>query len=337
MTERVLTGTMSTFGGPSDTGVSPSEGLALCEPSEVDLFPETMFLEQQPPGTTGLARRLNPEARYCAARWDYDVTPRSWLQNNVVIVTNPDTGKSCSARPIDWGPSAETTDRICDLSPGVATYLGLATDDVCTMVVPLPPKFEVVAHNRIAISSGHGLHVAGASGPEPWGLVEVQESRNVVEAIAVELRRRQVEVMTFHDNESHTQDENLKRITDWHNEQDRDIDVSIHFNAYEPTTTTPRGTECWYTSQSTLANQVASATARVGLINRGAKHSNSLYFLTHTAMPAVLHEVAFVDSKPDCELYRDGFDEICRNIAAVLSGPLQRAKPKAKKPPRKHK
>ena len=117
MANQKLNGTMSVFGGPEDTGVSPSEGLALCEPHEVDLFPEDLFLPEQPKGTTGLARRLNPDAPYIAARWDYDVTPRPFLQEAVVIVRNPATGKQAAAQPIDWGPN-ETTGRVADLSPG---------------------------------------------------------------------------------------------------------------------------------------------------------------------------------------------------------------------------
>jgi hypothetical protein len=126
------TGKMSTFGGPNDAGVSPSEGLALCEPHEVDMF-DGYFLSLQPRGTTGLARRLDPSSYYIAMRWDYDVTSRSYLQSIRVDVSA--NGKRHLARPIDWGP-AEDTGRICDLSPGLAEALGLDTDDVCTIEVP---------------------------------------------------------------------------------------------------------------------------------------------------------------------------------------------------------
>ncbi|GGF76912.1 hypothetical protein GCM10007301_41020 [Azorhizobium oxalatiphilum] len=130
----LLRGKMSTFGGPADTGVSPREGLALVEPEEVDVF-EGLFLADQPPGTSGLARRLDPSALYVACRWDYKQTPRSLLQRAKVIVTNPATGKSAEARPVDWGPSAGTG-RVADLSPGLAELLGLATDDVCQITLP---------------------------------------------------------------------------------------------------------------------------------------------------------------------------------------------------------
>jgi hypothetical protein len=127
-----VTGKMSTFGGPADTGVAPDEGLALCEPSEMAKFPG-YFLAEQPPGTTGLARRLDPNSHYIAMRWDYKQTPRSYLQSIVVkVVAN---GKSFDARPIDWGPNINTG-RICDLSPGLATALGLQTDNACSVTMP---------------------------------------------------------------------------------------------------------------------------------------------------------------------------------------------------------
>jgi hypothetical protein len=131
-----LTGTMSTFGGPDDTGATPSEGLALIEPSDVDNFPN-LFLSAQPPDTTGLARRLDPSAAYIACRWDYSVTPKDFLISTRIVVTNPATGQSGPARAVDFGPSA-ATGRIADLSPGLADTLGLATDDTCTVIVPLP-------------------------------------------------------------------------------------------------------------------------------------------------------------------------------------------------------
>src|SRR5205823_14653863 len=42
-------GKMSTFGGPKDTGVSPSEGLALYDASSVGTAPAGLFLNTQPP------------------------------------------------------------------------------------------------------------------------------------------------------------------------------------------------------------------------------------------------------------------------------------------------
>lgn len=131
---RQMSGPMSTFGGPDDTGMAADEGLALVELSEATKFADVL-LPYQPHGTTGLGRRLNPDALYIACRWDYGATPRAFLQATKVTVAA--NGKTIQARPVDWGPNAKTG-RIADLSPGAAKALGLATDDTCTVVIPIP-------------------------------------------------------------------------------------------------------------------------------------------------------------------------------------------------------
>src|SRR5262252_1599756 len=120
---------------------------------------------------------------------------------------------------------------------------------------------------RIVISSGHGKYVRGASGY----LDEVDEARKVVDEVAVLLRDLGANVETFHDDVSTSQNENLNRIVDYHNARTRDLDVSVHFNAYE-TTSKPMGTEVLYVTQHDLAADTSEAIADAGgFINRGAK------------------------------------------------------------------
>src|SRR5215469_1665505 len=123
---------------------------------------------------------------------------------------------------------------------------------------------------RIAMSAGHGLKIRGAEGPEPWGLDEVDEARAVCTELASQLLARRVQVAgPFFDDVSTSQNENLERIVDWHNEQERDLDISVHFNAYEPTNG-ERGTEVLYVTQEELAGHIAAAIADAGeLTNRG--------------------------------------------------------------------
>ena len=172
-----------------------------------------------------------------------------------------------------------------------------------------------MTYNSIVISSGHGLHVRGASGI----IDEVNEARKVVERIADELRNRDVNVVTYHDDVSKSQNENLQRIVDFHNSKQRDLDISVHFNAYVETDK-PMGTECLYYSSSTLAGQISSAIASCGFINRGPKQRTDLYFLANTEEPAVLLEICFVDSTADADIYGSMFGEICDAIASALAG-----------------
>jgi len=172
-----------------------------------------------------------------------------------------------------------------------------------------------MAYNSVVLSSGHGKYVRGASGI----LDEVDEARKVVDAVATELMERGVEVYIFHDDVSKSQNENLNRITDYHNSKTRDLDVSVHFNAYEQVSK-PMGTEVLYVTQSVLAGQVSAAIADCGFINRGGKKRTDLHFLNATEMPSILIEVCFVDSEADAEIYEDNFAQICSAIAYSLSG-----------------
>ena len=169
---------------------------------------------------------------------------------------------------------------------------------------------------KIVISSGHGKYIRGAEGY----LDEVDEARRVVDSVAGMLSANGVTVHSFHDNVSTTQDENLERIVDYHNSKSRDLDVSVHFNAYDETSK-PMGTECWYVSQESLSAQVSrNIAAATGLPDRGAKYTNGLYFLNHTSKPAILIEVCFVDSSTDADRYRENFEDVCTGVADALTG-----------------
>jgi N-acetylmuramoyl-L-alanine amidase len=171
---------------------------------------------------------------------------------------------------------------------------------------------------KFVISSGHGLHIRGASGY----LDEVDEARKVVEQVATVLRGEGSTVTTFHDDVSTTQSQNLDRIVDYHNAQPpHDWDVSVHFNAYQ-TTPNPMGTEVLYVSGTGegMARAIVNKIASVGFINRGPKKRTDLAFLNGTNEPAVLIETCFVDSKADHDLYKREFMATCHAIAEGLAG-----------------
>ena len=172
-----------------------------------------------------------------------------------------------------------------------------------------------MSYSSVVISSGHSKHVRGASGV----LDEVNEARDVVNQVAAELRSRNCTCTVFHDDVSTTQNANLNAIVNFHNKQKRELDISVHFNAYQ-STDKPMGTEVLYVTQESLARQMSDAIASNGFINRGAKKRTDLFFLNSTTKPAILIEVCFVDSKKDAEIYRDNFVGICRSIADLIGG-----------------
>jgi hypothetical protein len=173
-----------------------------------------------------------------------------------------------------------------------------------------------MAYERIVISSGHGLHVRGAAGV----IDEVDEARRVVDRLAEVLNEYGVEVITFHDNTSTSQNENLWTITDFHNAQGKhDLDISVHFNAFEQRSQ-PVGTEVWYVTQEELARKLSAAMATVGFIDRGEKYTSGLHFLNQTIAASVLLEVCFVDSIADCDIYEENFEAIIEALAGELVG-----------------
>lgn len=185
---------------------------------------------------------------------------------------------------------------------------------------------------RIVISSGHGKYIRGASGyPVPPQLDEVDEARRVVERVAKFLRGADVWVDTFHDDTSTSQNENLNTIVNYHNSATRDLDVSVHFNAYDGSA---QGTEVLYVTQEGLSEEVCAAICGAGgFTNRGAKYRGDLFFLNSTEMPAILIEVCFCDNTGDSNKYNENFDSICEAIASALSGEAVGLPPRPDWPP----
>ena len=125
-------GKCSSFGGPDDDGVAADEGLAFIY--KVDDAPH-LFLNQQPKGTSGLARRLDPGVFYIACRWNYETTPKDMLRDQTRKAAVTARGYTFLAFPADWGPH-EDTGRIADLSPALMQALDIETDDVVEVSYP---------------------------------------------------------------------------------------------------------------------------------------------------------------------------------------------------------
>ena len=138
------TGKCSTFGGPSDTGVGVAEGLSCIDPVDLSQWWfSRLFLPYQPPGTSGLARKLNPQAFYIAMRWGYgsfngvqgEILPnvsRQQIRESLFLVSYGE--QSVYAQAADWGPNTDTG-RLVDCSPGVLAAIGATTDNEITVEV----------------------------------------------------------------------------------------------------------------------------------------------------------------------------------------------------------
>lgn len=170
-------------------------------------------------------------------------------------------------------------------------------------------------YKAITISSGHGLKIRGAS--SKW-LDEVDEARKVVECVAKHLRELGVTVNVFHDNTSTNQATNLKTIYTYHNSTKRDIDISVHFNAFNGTA---NGTEVLTYNSNTFGAKLSQVISdALGTSNRGNKVRKDLSVVNNTNKPCFLLEICFLDNAGDVDKYNKNFDKMCRALAETLSG-----------------
>lgn len=122
-----FSGKISIFGGKDDLGMVNDTGLALYELKEADARRDLFYTESELGESCPTWKRLKTDSFYCAYRFD-PKKRRSNLQKTMVIIENPRNKKWLYASLVDWGPSA-STNRVLDVSPGVAKALGIKTDD----------------------------------------------------------------------------------------------------------------------------------------------------------------------------------------------------------------
>lgn len=167
---------------------------------------------------------------------------------------------------------------------------------------------------KINVHAGHNYHVPGAGGC----FSETREDRNVKNKLIALLRAEGHTVYDCTDEDARTQNANLAAIVRECNAHSVDLDVSIHFNAYNGTAhgvevCVPNGS-----SQTARAARICSKIAALGYTNRGVKYRNNLYVLNRTKAPALLVECCFCDSRIDAKLY--DADKMARAIAEGILG-----------------
>lgn len=140
----ILTGKFREWGGPKVQGIRGGGELALMSEADVTK-PEfrNLFLPKQPDGTKGLVYRLNPEAYYVNARWNYSFTPRALLRSTKVIVRRAgadrnDPAQNVEAQAVDWGPP-ESSGYGIDLSRGLIDRLRLQKDEEVEVEIKILP------------------------------------------------------------------------------------------------------------------------------------------------------------------------------------------------------
>jgi hypothetical protein len=130
LSESWVSGRVSWFGGPSDTGVTTTETGAVSG--------ERLRSLATPEHADRATIASRPADYYfIAMRWNYSPNGTSWWRNARLVITNPRTGAQVVVRPVDWGPNT-STGRAMDLSQQTLTDLGLTTDDTALVAFARP-------------------------------------------------------------------------------------------------------------------------------------------------------------------------------------------------------
>lgn len=173
-------------------------------------------------------------------------------------------------------------------------------------------KGKVMKYN---VHAGHNFHAPGAGGQ----FSETAEDRKVKDKVIELLRGQGHTVYDCTDEDGATSSANLRAIVQKCNKHLVDLDISIHFNAFNGTA---HGTEVLVYSDTSSARQAAGRICKeiadLGFANRGIKYRPGLYVLRHTDSPALLIECCFCDSKQDAKLYNR--DKMARAIVEGILG-----------------
>ena len=170
----------------------------------------------------------------------------------------------------------------------------------------------------LTISAGHFGKGTGASG----FLDEGEESVYVVQRLSEKLRHKGITVNTVIDKQSKNQQQNLAYLINQHNATQRELDVSIHFNAAPSQRKEGIGTEVLYINPAiySFAIKMSTEIAKAGKFkNRGAKQRFNLAFLNGTNRKSIIIEVCFVNSEQDAMLYQKNKGLIIEAIAHTFT------------------
>lgn len=148
------------------------------------------------------------------------------------------------------------------------------------------------------VHAGHNFKTHGACGY----LIESKVNREVKDRVIALLQSLGHTVYDCTDEDGAVQSENLANIVAKCNAHAVDLDISIHFNAFN---TQARGTQVYIYDETVkhISDRICERIASLGYTNRGSVVRPGLYVLKYTNSPAVLVECCFCDNKEDAELY----------------------------------
>lgn len=177
----------------------------------------------------------------------------------------------------------------------------------------------------IGVDKGHTVQNGGVCGA--CGLLkESVENRPVGNKVIEKLRILGHTVIDCSCDYSKDRDEQLAAIVKKANAQKLDLFLSLHLNAGGGT-----GAEVYTTNTSGAKSEakklIDTYCNRTGFKNRGHKYAE-FYVLRHTVAPAMLIEMAFVDTEADYKKWNDlGAELIANAIVEGITGQVASSKP----------
>lgn len=177
---------------------------------------------------------------------------------------------------------------------------------------------------KITIHAGHNKNGKIACGASDY-IDESKEARIITKKVVALLKKKKITAYNCTVNNGTSQSDVLKKICAKCNAKDRQIDVSIHFNActHSVKDGKTKGVEVLVINndgiRKTVGKTIVRNIANIGFTNRGVKENKGLYFLNHTNRPALLIEVCFVDDYDDAMLYKKNKDKIAQAIANAIA------------------
>lgn len=177
----------------------------------------------------------------------------------------------------------------------------------------------------VTVHAGHNKQGKIACGASDY-IDESKEARIICRKVVKLLKKHGIKAYNCTVNNGTSQGDVLKKICRKCNSKNRQLDISIHFNAsaHSVADGKTKGVEVWCIKnggmRGAVAKAVCSRIAKIGFVNRGVKTTSGLYFLNNTSMPAILIEVCFVDDQDDAKLYKKNKDAVAQAIVkAVLN------------------
>ena len=170
---------------------------------------------------------------------------------------------------------------------------------------------------KIFLNPGHCLGVDNGAINTRLYVFEAAVARQIGEKVAKYLQEAGCEVELLQSNNLCGEDPSTPNITKAANDWGADIFISLHCNAFNQQA---RGTECLVFAKGSYAEDLADAIQAqivnsLDTVDRGVKERPDLAVLKHTAMPAVLVEMAFIDNEEDCEKLINQQEEFAAAIA----------------------